>query len=61
MTVIDIHTHTFGQPWLDMLNRHGAPDYATKHMHDGKDYLLEKGAPACSLEPEAFDYDAKIR
>jgi aminocarboxymuconate-semialdehyde decarboxylase len=60
-TVIDIHTHTFGQPWLDMLGKHGAPNYATKRLHDGRDYLIEKGAPACSLEPEAFDYDAKIR
>lgn len=61
MTVIDIHTHTFGQRWLDMLDTHGAPAYATRRMHDGRDYLIEKGAPACALEPEAFDYDARIR
>lgn len=60
-TVIDIHTHAFGQPWLDMLAEHGAPNYGTKQMHDGKTYLLEKGVPASALQPEAFDYGVKIR
>lgn len=60
-TVIDIHTHAFGQPWLDMITEHGAPNYGTKQMHDGKEYLLEKGVPASALQPEAFDYDVKIR
>lgn len=60
-TVIDMHTHAFGQPWLDMLIEHGAPDYGTKGMPDGKEYLLEKGVPSVALRAEAFDYDAKIR
>ena len=60
-TVIDIHTHAFGQPYLDLLDAHGAPDYGTKQMHDGKEYLLERGVPAVALKPEAFDYEAKIR
>jgi hypothetical protein len=60
-TVIDIHTHTFGQPYLDFLVAHGAPHYGTKQMPDGKEYLLEKGVPASALQPEAFDYEAKIR
>lgn len=59
-TVIDIHTHAFGQPYLDLLVEHGAPEYGTKKMPDGKEYLLEKGVPASALQPEAFDYEAKI-
>jgi aminocarboxymuconate-semialdehyde decarboxylase len=60
-TVIDIHTHAFGQPWLDLLLEHGAPNYGTARMADGKEYLMEKGVPASALQPEAFDYDAKLR
>ena len=53
-TVIDIHTHAFGQPWLDMLIEHGAPNYGTKQMHDGKEYLLEKGVPGSQLEARGY-------
>ncbi len=60
-TVIDIHTHAFGQPYLDLLIEHGAPDYGTRQMQDGKEYLVEKGVPAVALHSEAFDYAAKIR
>jgi aminocarboxymuconate-semialdehyde decarboxylase len=60
-TVIDIHTHAFGQPYLDLLAEHGAPEYGTQRMHNGKDYLVEKDVPAVALQPEAFDYEAKIR
>ena len=60
MTVIDIHAHMFGYEWLKMLKRHGAPNYASKSMEDGRDYLMEMGAAACAFEPEAFDYDKRI-
>ena len=60
MTVIDIHTHMFGASWLKMLNEHGGPTYSTGTLSDGRDYLIEKGAAACALEKEAFDYDARI-
>jgi aminocarboxymuconate-semialdehyde decarboxylase len=60
MTTIDIHTHMFGQGWLDMVRKHGAPAYAIADKEDGRDYLVEYGSPACALEVEAFDYDARI-
>jgi aminocarboxymuconate-semialdehyde decarboxylase len=60
MTVIDIHAHMFGYAWLDMLKKHGAPNYASEHLEDDRDYLMEMGAPACAFEPEAFDYDKRI-
>ncbi len=60
MTVIDIHTHMFGNSWLDMLKKHGSPDYGADRMADNRDYLIEKGAPACAFEVEAFDYDRRI-
>jgi len=61
MSVIDIHTHMFGYDWLDMLNKHGAPNYASASMEDGRDYLMEMGSPACAFEDEAFDYDKRIK
>ena len=60
MTVIDIHTHMFGESGLKMLNEHGGPTYSAGTLSDGRDYLIEKGAAACALEKEAFDYDARI-
>jgi len=50
----------FGNSWLEMLHKHGAPTYKAGKMEDGRDYLVEKGAVACALENEAFDYDARI-
>ena len=61
MTVIDIHTHMFGYDWLKMLKKHGAPNYASKIMDDGRDYLMEMGSPACAFEEEHFDYDKRIK
>ena len=61
MAVIDIHTHMFGNSWLDMLNKHGKPFYDTGDFPDGRNYLIEKGAPACALEVEHFDYDKRIQ
>ena len=60
MTVIDIHTHMFGYDWLKMLKKHGAPNYASKSMEDGRNYLMEMGSPAAAFEDEAFDYDKRI-
>jgi aminocarboxymuconate-semialdehyde decarboxylase len=61
MAVIDVHTHMFGNAWLDMLKKHGGTTYESKHMRDGRDYLVEKGSPACAFEVEAFDYAARVK
>ena len=61
MTVIDIHSHMFGHDWLRMLKSHGAPDYGSEKLGDGRTYLMEKGAAACAFEEEAFDYEKRIR
>ena len=61
MPVVDIHTHMFGDAWLGMLKEHGQPNYDAKTMEDGRDYLMEKGAAACALEKEAFDYDLRVK
>ncbi len=61
MSVIDIHTHMFGESWLRMLKTHGSPAYGSEDMPDGRTYLMEKGAPACAFEPEAFDYDLRVK
>jgi hypothetical protein len=42
---IDMHTQAFGAPWMARLKAHGAPNYGTKHMPDGRDYLLERARP----------------
>lgn len=61
MTLIDIHTHMFGNAWLDQLKQYGGVEYGAKTMHDRRDYLIERGAPACALEVEAFDYDQRVK
>ena len=61
MSLIDIHTHMFGNAWLEQLTKYGGIEYSSKTMHDNRDYLLERGAPACALEAEAFDYDLRIK
>ena len=60
MTTIDIHTHMFGNGWLDMIKKHGAPAYGIEDMPDDRNYLIEYGTPACALEAEAFDYDKRV-
>ncbi len=61
MTVIDIHTHMFGDAWMGMIKKHGGADYGVSNLADGRDYLMEKGSPACALVPEAFDYPRRIK
>ena len=60
MPTIDIHTHMFGDGWLDMIKQHGAPAYEIADMEDRRNYLVEYGTPACALEVEAFDYDKRV-
>ena len=51
----------FGYDWLKMLEKHGAPNYGAQVMEDGRNYLIELGAPACAFEEEAFDYDQRVK
>jgi len=60
-SVIDIHTHMFGNGWLEMIKQHGRPIYDTKTLADDREYLFEHGSPACALETAAFDYPARIK
>lgn len=60
MTVVDIHTHMFGYSWLEMLRKHGGPTFGADTMADGREYVVEKGSPACAFEKEAFDYGARV-
>ena len=60
MPTIDIHTHMFGDGWLDMIKQHGAPAYTIEDMPDNRNYLIEYGTPACALEVQAFDYDKRV-
>ncbi|NKB48674.1 MAG: amidohydrolase family protein [Alphaproteobacteria bacterium] len=60
MTTVDIHTHMFGNGWLDMIKEHGSPAYAIEDREDNRNYLIEYGTPACALEVEAFDYAKRV-
>jgi len=51
----------FGNAWLEQLKKYGGPDYGSETLHDRRDYLIEKGTPACAFEVEAFDYDRRIK
>jgi aminocarboxymuconate-semialdehyde decarboxylase len=61
MPVIDIHTHMFGHAWRDMIVKHGGEDAGFERMDDGRDYIMERGAPAGAADAEGFDYDLRVK
>lgn len=59
--VIDVHTHMLNQPWLDLLQRHGAPRYEYKAVAGGDRVIHLDGAPFMTPLPGMFDYELRIR
>ena len=58
--VIDVHTHMFTRSWLDLLRKHGGPDYEVAPSLDSPDTVHYKGASFNVLEPLHFDLEARI-
>lgn len=59
--VIDVHTHSYSKPWLELLKRHAAPRYTVREVRGGREAIHFDGAPFNTLLPEFFDFDERIR
>ena len=59
--VIDVHTHMYSQPWLELLRAHGGPDLEVRESLDSPETIFYRGASFCVLEPPHFDYPERIR
>ena len=60
MTVIDIHTHMFGDAWMKQFLAHGGEGNTTMRLPGGLDRLVVDGAPDLALVPALFDYAKRI-
>jgi aminocarboxymuconate-semialdehyde decarboxylase len=61
MPVIDIHTHMMSDAWLELLKKHGAPDFSVGPLKGGGSAIFEAGAPAPTLTPGMFDYKVRLK
>lgn len=61
MAVIDVHTHMFSRPYLDLVQQKGAPKYTMGHNKGGQEAIFAYGAPYVTLFPEMCDYEARIK
>ena len=62
MTVIDIHTHSLSENWLNLVRKKGKPDLAIGTRPNGNEFLIEFGTPSMGLNIEGmFDYQRRIR
>jgi len=61
MPVIDVHTHMISDGWLDLLERHGQPQYHLATVKSGQRAIHMDGAPFMHLTPPMSDYDLRIR
>ena len=59
MTVIDVHTHMLNEQWLDRIQQYGGK--FTVGEVKGSRMIIEDGAPFMTLQPQMFDYDARIK
>ena len=59
-TVIDVHSHMFTKNWLELLRRHGGPDYEVAPSLDSPDTVHYRGASFNVLEPQHFDFEARM-
>jgi aminocarboxymuconate-semialdehyde decarboxylase len=60
MPIIDVHTHMFTRPWLDLLRKHGTP-YNVKIRPDGKEEIFRHETPVVFPQPGHFDYELRIQ
>ncbi|MFP6825427.1 MAG: amidohydrolase family protein [Pseudohongiellaceae bacterium] len=58
--VIDVHSHMFTRNWLELLRRHGGPDYVVAPSLDSPDTVHYRGASFNVLEPQHFDFEARM-
>jgi len=59
--VIDVHTHMYPEPWLELIRTAGKPLYEVKESLDSPDTIYFKGTAFAPLEQGHFDYEMRIR
>jgi aminocarboxymuconate-semialdehyde decarboxylase len=59
MPVIDVHTHIFTHPWLDLLQRRGG-SYNIQVRPDGQREIFRGNTPVVIPQKGHFDYDLRI-
>ena len=59
MPVIDVHTHIFTHPWLDLLARRGG-SYNIQVRPDGQREIFRGNTPVVIPQKGHFDYDLRI-
>ena len=57
--IIDVHTHMYTRPWLELLRSSGAP-YGIVVRPDGRDEIYRGATPVAFPQPGHFDYEARI-
>ena len=60
MPVIDVHTHIFTQPWLELLKRKGGI-YNIQVRPDGQHEIFRGDTPVVIPQKGHFDYDLRIQ
>ncbi|MBT3915649.1 MAG: amidohydrolase [Rhodospirillaceae bacterium] len=61
MTVIDIHTHSLSEKWLNLVREKGKPDLEIGTHPNGNEFLIEFGTPSMGLTEGMFDYQRRIK
>ncbi len=59
--VIDVHTHMYGDAWMELMRRHGAPDYTVIPVANGREAIMRGDAVTAVPTPGHFDYDLRVR
>jgi aminocarboxymuconate-semialdehyde decarboxylase len=60
MPIIDVHTHMFTRPWLELLRSKGKP-YGIKIRPDGKEEIFRGETPVVFPQPGHFDYALRLK
>ena len=60
MRVIDVHTHMFTKPWLELLKKEGG-DYNLKTRPDGQEEIFRGDTPVVIPQKGHFDYGLRIK
>lgn len=60
MPVIDVHTHIFTKPWLELLKRKGGL-YNIQQRADGQHEVFRGDTPVVIPQKGHFDYDLRIQ
>ena len=59
--VIDVHTHMLSHDYVNLLEKHGGPNYTLQTVTGGLRAIHLHGAPFMTPVPEMFDYPARIQ